>query len=113
DRAVTCKLAAASEFVTLPGPTRSKNMATLSSFRHFTRRRNIQRILFCAVFILSIASLAYGQSKIEITDPILKPGDKWPNPLDLSFTTSADIKKVRILITAPGNNSKDEFNVDV
>src|SRR5436190_16193767 len=87
-------------------------MANLSSILRFKHRRNIQRILFCAFFILTIASLAYGQSKIEIKDPILTPGDKWPSPLELSFTTSSEIKKIRILITAPGNNSKDEFNVD-
>jgi hypothetical protein len=87
-------------------------MAPLSSFVRFAHKRNIQRIFFCAFSILSIAALTCGQSKIEIKDPILKPGDKWPSPLELSFTASPEIKKIRILITAPANNSKDEFNVD-
>jgi hypothetical protein len=83
-------------------------------FRHESLPCRILRLSICGIFLLSLSTLSYGQTKIEVTDPVIPLGVPFvaPGVLDLTFTATADLKMVRILITAPGDNSKVEITLD-
>lgn len=78
------------------------------------------RLLICALFVMSVVTASYAQTKIEITDPKVSGNAVFltQGAVDLTVAVTGNVKRIRVLVSQINdakivlNSRTQEFDVD-